>query len=102
LLEEEVIDQLQGPVLTWLGDRYEIIAQPEGQLVERQKVDIEEGSRLVMSEGLFQLLDERSRGNNDSERSKGIVALTTSNIFDQRRLKDWMERPGDDAKHQEP
>jgi hypothetical protein len=60
---------------------------------------IEERARLVPGEYLFQLLDQGGRGDNDSERSKRIAGLTGPNILDQGTIKNWMKRPGDDAKH---
>jgi hypothetical protein len=50
LFEEEIVDQLQGRFRTGLGDRREIITQTEGQLVERQEMDVEESVRLVTRE----------------------------------------------------
>jgi hypothetical protein len=62
-------------------------------------VDIEEGARLVTREQPFQLLDQEGRGDNDRERSKGIVGLTGPDVLDQSTIKSWMKRPCDDAKH---
>jgi len=99
LFEKEIVYRLQGWSWTDLRDRREIVTQMEGQLVERQKMDIEEGVRLVTGEYLFEMLDQGARGNNDGERSKGIADLTGPNVLDQGTIKSWMKRPGDDAKH---
>ena len=47
----------------------------------------------------FSVLDQGGRGDNDGQRSKGIVGLTGPNVLDQGTIKSWMKRPGDDAKH---
>ena len=67
--------------------------------MERQEVDIEEGARLVTREGLFQMFDQGGRGNNDGKPSKGVVGLIGPNVLGQGTIKNWMKRPGDDAKH---
>lgn len=70
--------------------------------MERQEMDIEEGSRLMMCEGLFQLFDESSGRNNDGKRCKRMIGLTGANVLDEGTIECWMKRSGDDAKHQEP
>ena len=70
--------------------------------MERQEVDIEEGPGLVPGEYVFEMFDQRSRGNNDGERSKGIADLTGPNVLDQGTIEYWMKRPGDEAKHRIP
>jgi hypothetical protein len=102
LFEEEIVDELQGRFRTGPRDCHKIFTQTEGQLVERQKMDIEEGPRLVKGEYLFEMLDQGGRGNNDGERSKAIADLTGPNVLDQGTIENRMKRPGDNPKHQEP
>jgi len=70
--------------------------------VECQKMDIEEGMRIVTGEYLFQMLNQGTRGDNNGEWGKGIACLTGPNVLDQGTIKSWMKRPGDEAKHQKP
>ena len=65
-------------------------------------MDIEEGPRLVPGEYLLEMLDQGGRGNNDGERSKGVTDLTGPNVLDQCTIKNWMKKPGDEAKHRIP
>ena len=62
-------------------------------------MNVEDGAGFAMREGLFQLFDQSGRWNNNGKRSKWIVGLAGPDILDKGLLKDWMKRPGDDAKH---
>jgi hypothetical protein len=99
LFEKEIVDQLKGRLRPDFGNLHEIITKTESQLMERQEMDIEKGRGGVTREGLFQMLDQRDRWDNNRKWSKGIVGLTAPNVLDQGTFENGMKRPGDDAKH---
>jgi hypothetical protein len=79
--------------------RVALIAQSQGQLMEREKVDVQERQAGLKDEKLTHTGQQMSGGNNDGGGTEGIVVPEPAHILDQRRLEIGVERTGRDAEH---
>jgi len=96
LLEKEIVDDANR---NWLRLTTPLVGEPERQLVEGQKMDVEEGELPFDGQEAPDAIEQRRRWNENRDRGEGIVGLTPDDVVDEGGFEMGMKATGDDLQH---